>query len=65
MRAFGQIETPALQFNCVSGDELKKPQMHPERHPDLQIRICGLSAYSVSLDRVTRDEIVGRSLVDA
>jgi formate C-acetyltransferase len=65
VRTFGQMGTPTLQFNCVSIDDLKDAQVHPERHQDLQVRICGLSAYFVALDRATQDEIIGRSLVGA
>ena len=63
VRTFALMGTPTVQFNCVSMDELKDAQVHPERHRDLQVRICGLSAYFVTLDRATQDEIIDRSVM--
>ena len=63
VRTFAQVGTPTLQFNCVSLDELKDAQVHPGSHRDLQVRICGLSAYFVTLGRATQDEIIGRTVM--
>lgn len=65
IRTFAELKGPTLQFNCVSVDDLCDAQAHPERHKDLQVRICGLSAYFVALERVTQDEIIERSLLGA
>ena len=65
VRAYGRAGTPTLQFNCVSINALKDAQVHPERRRDLQVRICGLSAYFVTLDRSTQDEIIGRTMMGA
>ena len=61
VRTFAQMGTPTVQFNCVSLDELRDAQVHPERHRDLQVRICGLSAYFVALGRAAQDEIIERT----
>ena len=42
---------------------MRDAQVHPERHLDLQVRICGLSAYFVALDRAVQDEIIERAMV--
>ena len=47
--------------NCASVDELRDAQVHPERHRDPQVRICGLSAYFVTLHRGVQDEIINRT----
>jgi formate C-acetyltransferase len=60
-RTFGQMGGPTIQFNCVSTAELLDAQLHPEQHRDLQVRICGLSAYFVALDREVQDEIISRA----
>jgi len=56
---------PTLQLNAVSIDELKAAQETPDRYRQLTVRICGLSARFVALERATQDEIIGRALVDA
>jgi trans-4-hydroxy-L-proline dehydratase len=61
MRTFASLGGPTLQFNCVSIDELRDAQLHPELHRDLQVRICGLSAYFVALEVAMQDEIIART----
>jgi trans-4-hydroxy-L-proline dehydratase len=62
-RTFARLGGPTLQLNCVSADEMRDAQVHPEAHRDLVVRICGLSAYFVSLTREVQDEIIGRTMV--
>jgi formate C-acetyltransferase len=61
VRTFGRMGGPTIQFNCVSLDELRDAQVRPEHHRDLQVRICGLSAYFCALDREVQDEIIART----
>jgi formate C-acetyltransferase len=61
IHAFARMGGPTIQFNCVSVDELRDAQAHPERHRDLQVRICGLSAYFVALERAVQDEMIERA----
>ncbi|MEI8078305.1 MAG: glycine radical domain-containing protein, partial [bacterium] len=37
-------------------------QAHPERYPDLTVRISGLSARFTALSKAIQDEIIGRNL---
>jgi len=60
IRTFAKLGGPTLQLNCVSLDDMRDAQAHPERHQDLIVRICGLSARFVSLDKSLQDEIIGR-----
>jgi len=64
LRTFAQLGGPTIQINCVSVDQLRDAQRHPERHRDLTVRICGLSAYFVNLTPNIQDEIISRSLVE-
>jgi len=64
-RAFARHRGPTLQFNCVSVEEMKDAQAHPERHRDLVVRISGLSAHFVALDREVQDEIIARTVMTA
>ncbi|MHB1357028.1 MAG: pyruvate formate lyase family protein [Anaerolineae bacterium] len=61
MRTFASLGGPTLQFNCVSIDELRDAQLHPALHRDLQVRICGLSAYFVALEKGMQEEIIERT----
>jgi formate C-acetyltransferase len=60
MRTFAQMGGATLQPNVVSLATLKDAQSHPSRYHALTVRICGLSARFVSLDRVVQDEIIQR-----
>ena len=48
---------------CVSAEQLKDAQLHPDRHRDLVVRVSGLSARFVALTREVQDEIITRTLV--
>jgi len=50
-----------VQFNCVSGETLKDAQLHPENYRELVVRVAGFSAYFVSLDKDTQDDIIKRT----
>ena len=62
-RTFAQMGGPTIQFNCVSTDELRKAQINPENHRDLVVRISGLSAYFVCLDKKVQNEIINRAII--
>ncbi len=64
IRAFGEIKGPTLQLNCVDIPTLRDAQNHPENHHDLIVRISGLSARFVSLERTVQDEIITRNMMD-
>jgi len=50
-----------VQFNCVSGETLKKAQLHPEDYKELVVRVAGFSAYFITLDKDTQDDIIRRT----
>jgi formate C-acetyltransferase len=64
VRAFAEMGGATIQFNCVSVDQMRDAQVHPERHRDLQVRICGLSAYFGALERGVQDEMIARAQVE-
>ncbi len=49
------------QFNCVSSEALKDAQLHPENYRDLVVRVAGFSAYFITLDELTQNEIIART----
>ena len=53
-----------LQVNCVNPAELQEARRHPERHPDLVVRVSGYSAYFNTLSEEVQDEVIERTLVE-
>jgi len=49
-----------LQPNCASVEDLLDAQVHPERHQDIIIKVCGFSARFVTLSKRWQDEIIAR-----
>ena len=49
-----------LQLNCVSRETLIDAQRHPEKYPDLRVRVSGFSGYFVRLPKTIQDEIISR-----
>jgi len=64
VRACGQYRCPTLQPNVVSPEELLDAKANPDKHRDLIVRICGLSAYFVALTPRVQDEIIARNLYE-
>jgi len=50
-----------VQFNCISGETLRDAQLHPENYKELVVRVAGYSAYFVTLDKDTQDDIIRRT----
>jgi formate C-acetyltransferase len=63
MRTFARMGGPTLQLNCVSPAVLRDAQARPEQHEDLVVRISGLSACFVQLNRDVQDEIIDRAVM--
>jgi formate C-acetyltransferase len=60
MRTFARMGGATFQPNVVSVGQMREAQLHPERHEDLVVRVCGLSARFVALEREVQDEIIAR-----
>jgi len=63
VRSFAALGGATFQPNVVDVVTLQDAQAHPERHRDLTVCICGLSARSVTLTREVQDEIIARHAV--
>jgi formate C-acetyltransferase len=57
-----KANVPTLQFNCVDIKKLRDAQIRPEHHRDLIVRISGLSAKFVALEKKVQDEIIQRNI---
>jgi pyruvate-formate lyase len=49
-----------IQFNVVSKDILLDAQAHPDKHPDLIVRVAGFSAYFIDLTPEIQNDIIRR-----
>ena len=52
-----------LQLNHVSRETLIDAQRHPEKYPNLRVRVSGFSGYFVRMRKTTQDEIIARTVV--
>ena len=59
-RIFAAKGLPLLQPNCCSREELLDAQKHPEKHPNLIVKVCGFSARFVALEPEWQEEILKR-----
>lgn len=64
LRAVANTATQSLQLNCTTKEELLDAQKHPEKYPDLIIRVTGFSAKFTSLSRGWQDEVITRNFYD-
>lgn len=64
IRACGEYGCPTLQPNVVSQADLLDARIHPEKHRQLIVRICGLSAYFVALTPQVQEEIIARNMYE-
>ncbi len=61
LRAFSDTALGSLQLNCVSRDTLLDAQKHPEKYPELIVRVCGFSAKFTSLSPEWQEEVLSRN----
>lgn len=53
-----------LNVNVLTKETLLDAQKHPEKYPDLIVRVAGYSAVFVNLTRDIQDELLSRMLYD-
>ncbi len=61
LRAVAGSAIQALQLNCTTREQLLDAQKHPEKYPELIVRITGFSAKFTSLSREWQDEVLSRN----
>ena len=64
LRAVAGTAVQSLQLNCVSRETLLDAQKHPEKYPDLIVRVTGFSAKFTSLSREWQNEVITRNFYD-
>lgn len=64
LRAIGHTAVQSLQLNCVSKADLLDAQKHPEKYPQLIVRVTGFSAKFTSLSPQWQEEVITRNFYD-
>jgi formate C-acetyltransferase len=59
-RAYAASGIGMLQLNCVDKAQLLEAREHPERHPELIVRLYGYSARFICLTPEMQDEFISR-----
>jgi formate C-acetyltransferase len=61
LRTWVDLGIHHVQFNVVDRQTLLDAQQHPEKYPDLVVRVAGFSAYFVDLVKEVQDQIIQRT----
>ncbi|MBR5140404.1 MAG: hypothetical protein IKV16_05035, partial [Clostridia bacterium] len=64
LRALADTAIQSLQLNCTSKEELLDAQKHPEKYPDLIVRVTGFSARFTSLSKEWQEEVISRNFYE-
>ncbi|MDR2503694.1 MAG: glycyl radical protein, partial [Deltaproteobacteria bacterium] len=51
-----------MQFNIVDTETLRDAQTHPDKYPDLLVRVAGYSAFFCGLPECLQDDVIDRSV---
>ncbi len=60
----GETGGMEIQFNIMDHERYKEAVKHPERHPELLVRVSGYTAYFVDLNPRMQKEIIDRTEYD-
>lgn len=64
LRTFADSALMSLQLNCVTKKQLLDAQIHPEKYPDLIVRVTGFSAKFTSLSPDWQQEVLTRNFYE-
>jgi pyruvate-formate lyase len=52
----------AVHYNVLDTEILKDAKIHPEKYPNLQVRLCGWNVLFNTLTEKEKDEFIARSV---
>ncbi|HBH13648.1 MAG TPA: hypothetical protein DDX29_11135, partial [Clostridiales bacterium] len=55
------LDLDMIQFNVVDAKTLKDAQKHPEKYPDLVVRVSGYNAHFIEMDKFVQDAVIERT----
>lgn len=64
LRAVADSAVQSLQLNCTTKEQLLDAQKHPEKYPDLIVRVTGFSAKFTSLSPEWQQEVLTRNFYE-
>lgn len=64
LRSVSSCAVQSLQLNCTSKEQLRDAQKHPEKYPNLIVRVCGFSAKFTSLSPEWQEEVLTRNFYE-
>ncbi|MFW9874971.1 MAG: pyruvate formate lyase family protein [Candidatus Thorarchaeota archaeon] len=62
VEAYLEIGGRELQINPVSSETLRDAQAHPEKYPDLSVKVTGYSARFIEVGRSLQNDIIARTV---
>ncbi len=62
LKTFVQLGGPYLQLDVVDTETLRDAQKHPERYPNLSVRISGWSARFATLNETWQEMVIARTV---
>ncbi len=60
IKLFIKLKLLHIQFSVVDESYLRDAQTHPEKYPELMVRVAGYTAYFKDLGREVQDDIIDR-----
>lgn len=61
LKTFADLGIHHIQFTTVGREVLEDAQKHPEKYPNLMVRVAGFAAYFIDLDKRIQDAIIART----
>ena len=61
LRTFMDRNGHALQINVLNADTLRDAQAHPEKYPQLTVRVSGYAVNFIKLTKEQQDEVISRT----
>ena len=61
LEAYFKMQGRHVQFTPVDADTLREAQAHPEKYPNLTVKVSGYSALFVELPEALQNDIIGRT----
>ncbi|MFX1593834.1 MAG: pyruvate formate lyase family protein, partial [Promethearchaeota archaeon] len=62
VEAYLELGGRELQINPISSEILRDAQAHPEKYPDLSVKVTGYSARFVEITKELQDDIIARTI---
>lgn len=56
-----QVGAQTVHYNILDTETLRDAQVHPEKYPNLQVRMCGWNVLFTHLSKKSQDEFIARS----